>query len=47
MKTVVILIGLAALVITALLWVSGISYMKKNHPDYKAEDFLKDYDEDE
>lgn len=21
-------------------WVSGIDYMKKNHPDYKGEDFL-------
>jgi len=44
MKTVVILIGLAAIIITALLWVSGISYMKKNHPEYKAEDFLEDED---
>lgn len=42
MKTIVILIGLVALVITALLWVSGISYMKENHSDYKAEDFLED-----
>jgi hypothetical protein len=28
---------------TALLswsWVRGIDYMKKNHPDYKGEDFL-------
>lgn len=45
MKIIVILIGLAALVITALLWVSGIDYMKKNHPEYKAEDFLEDEDE--
>ena len=42
MKTLVISIGLAAVIITALLWVSGISYMKENHPDYKAEDFLED-----
>jgi hypothetical protein len=28
---------LAALV---WLWVRGIDYMQKNHPDYKGEDFL-------
>lgn len=22
------------------LWVGGIDYMSKNHPDYKGEDFL-------
>ena len=22
------------------LWVRGIDYMQKNHPDYKGEDFL-------
>ena len=22
-------------------WVSGIDYMKENHPDYKGEDFLE------
>ena len=34
---------------TALLswsWVSGIDYMKENHPDYKGEDFL-DWDDDD
>lgn len=24
----------------SLFWVRGIDYMKKNHPDYKGEDFL-------
>lgn len=24
----------------AWLWVGGIEYMRKNHPDYKGEDFL-------
>lgn len=24
------------------LWVSGIDYMKDNHPDYKGEDFLSE-----
>ena len=30
----------------AWLWTGGIDYMKKNHPDYKGEDFLNwDIDE--
>jgi hypothetical protein len=30
------------------LWVEGIDYMKKNHPDYKGEDLLdEDNDDDE
>ena len=45
MKELVISIGLAATIITALLWVSGISYMKENHSDSKAEDFLEDKDD--
>lgn len=24
----------------SIAWVNGIDYMKKNHPDYKGEDFL-------
>jgi hypothetical protein len=28
------------------LWVTGIDNMKKNHPDYKGEDFL-DWEDDE
>ena len=31
-------------VITALLWVSGIKYMKENHPNDKGEDL---FDEEE
>ena len=27
-------------VIISYLWVIGIDNMKKNHPDYKSEDFL-------
>lgn len=30
----------------AWLWVGGIDYMMKNHPDYKGEDFLN-WTEDE
>ena len=28
-------------------WVVGIDYMKKNHPDYKGEDFLNWGDDSE
>jgi len=27
--------------ILVFLWVDGIDYMSKNHPDYKGEDFLE------
>lgn len=43
------IIGLAVIV-TVVLWVQGIDYMQKNHPDYKGEDLfgededLKDWD---
>lgn len=31
-----------------ILWVEGIDYMKKNHPNYKGEDFFnEDEEEDE
>jgi hypothetical protein len=26
--------------IISIFWVRGIDYMKKNHPDYKGDDFL-------
>ena len=43
--TIVIGISLSLVVI---LWVSGIDYMKKNHPDYKGEDlFGEEEDENE
>lgn len=31
--------------ILAIIWVRGIDNMKKNHPDYKGEDFLNWGDE--
>ena len=32
----------------AWLWAGGIDYMKRNHPDYKGEDFLNwNKDEDD
>jgi hypothetical protein len=34
--------------IISYLWVRGIDYMHKNHPDYKGDDFLNwDKDEDD
>jgi len=37
-----IVIGVIAVVtgLISWLWVRGIDYMHKNHPDYKGEDFL-------
>ena len=37
-----ILYAIALILIASLvwLWVGGIDYMKKHHPDYKGEDFL-------
>jgi hypothetical protein len=48
--SVEILISIFFLLITpiviSILWVRGIDYMHKNHPDYKGHD-LFDEDEDE
>lgn len=43
-----IAIGLILLIVTpiAFLWVRGIDYMHKNHPDYKGDDFLNWGNED-
>jgi len=37
-----IIYAIALILLAALvwLWVGGIDYMKKNHPNYKGEDFL-------
>jgi len=37
---IVILIILLITTLIAYLWIRGIDYMQKNHPDYKGEDFL-------
>ena len=42
--TIVIGISFSLVVI---LWVSGIDYMKKNHPDYKGEDLFGEEEDDE
>ena len=33
--------------IISYLWVTGIDNMKKNHPDYKGEDFLNFKDDED
>lgn len=43
-----IIIYAVMLILIAILvwfWVGGIDFMKKNHPDYKGEDFLN-WDQD-
>jgi hypothetical protein len=30
-----------------ILWVEGIDYMKKNHPDYKGEDLFNEEEDKE
>jgi hypothetical protein len=30
-----------------ILWVSGIDYMKKNHPEYKGEDLFNEEEDEE
>ena len=41
-----IILVFAIIASLAWLWVGGIDYMQRNHPDYKGEDFL-DLNEDE
>jgi hypothetical protein len=41
-----IVIGISFCLVV-ILWVSGIDYMKNNHPDYKGEDFFNEEDDEE
>ena len=34
-------------IIVGILWVNGIDYMAKNHPDYKGEDLFDEDKKDE
>ena len=46
-ETILIIVcGLAFLGII-ILWVEGIDYMQKNHPDYKGEDLFDEWDDSE
>ena len=40
-----LIITLIIVIPIAILWVRGIDNMKKNHPDYKGNDFLN-WDDD-
>ena len=40
---ITILVASVISILVGILWVNGIDYMHKNHPDYKGEDL---FDED-
>jgi len=40
MLVVVFIVMIVFVGLISWSWVRGIDYMKKNHPDYKGEDFL-------
>lgn len=42
----IIIVGISISVVV-ILWVEGIDYMRKNHPDYKGEDLFNEEEEDE
>jgi hypothetical protein len=46
MGIIFILIISAAFIGCCAMWVSGIHHMNKNFPDYKAEDFLNEEEDD-
>lgn len=37
---ILVIICLSISAIISIIWVKGIDNMKKNHPDYKGDDFL-------
>lgn len=46
MGWIFILIISAAFIGCCVIWVTGIRHMNKNFPDYKADDFLNDNEEE-
>lgn len=36
------LVSMVVSSVITLLWIKGNDYMKKNHPEYKGEDLIKD-----
>lgn len=42
----IVIIGISILVVV-ILWVQGIDYMNKNHPDYKGEDLFNEDEQEE
>jgi hypothetical protein len=49
MVGLIIIFALTAILLGSLvwLWVGGIDYMVKNHPDYKGEDLFGEEDKNE
>lgn len=39
------MVGICSVTVTAVLWVSGLGYMKENHPDYKGKDLFDEEEE--
>ena len=37
---IMLFIAVISVISIVWVWVSGIDYMRENHPDYKGEDFL-------
>jgi hypothetical protein len=46
-ETILTIVCGIAFSLVIILWVEGIDYMKKNHPDYKGEDLFGEDEEDE
>ena len=44
---VVFLVIFISLLPIVVLWVRGLDYMHKNHPDYKGNDLFGDFSDDE
>lgn len=47
MILILIPIILMILIPLTLIWVTGIDFMDKNHPNYKGDDFFGEFDEDD
>ena len=39
--------AIMGLLVAVAVWVEGIDYMKKNHPDYKGEDLFNEEEDEE
>jgi hypothetical protein len=46
MRWMIILI-VAAVMGSFIMWITGVRHMDKHFPDYKAEDFLNDKDDED
>ena len=44
---IVYLVMFLVVTVVSLLWVSGIDYMQKNHPDYKGDELFGGFDFDD